>query len=39
MPQFPYRATMDWLADAIREAAARAKIFSATARELSCNGE
>jgi predicted TIM-barrel fold metal-dependent hydrolase len=37
--QFPYRATMDWLTEAIPDAAARAKIFGATARELYFNGE
>jgi predicted TIM-barrel fold metal-dependent hydrolase len=37
--QFPYRATMDWLTDAIPDSAARAKIFGATARELYFNGE
>ena len=37
--QFPYRATMDWLVEAIPEAGARAKIFGATARELYFNGE
>ena len=37
--QFPYKATMDWLVEAIPDAAARAKIFGATARELYFNGE
>jgi predicted TIM-barrel fold metal-dependent hydrolase len=37
--QFPYRATIDWLVDAIPDAIARAKIFGATARELYFNGE
>ena len=37
--QFPYRATIDWLVDAIPDVAARAKIFGATARELYFNGE
>jgi predicted TIM-barrel fold metal-dependent hydrolase len=32
--QFPYRATIDWLIEAIPDATARAKIFGATAREL-----
>ena len=36
--QFPYRATVDWLVDAIPDAPARAKIFGATARELYFNG-
>jgi predicted TIM-barrel fold metal-dependent hydrolase len=37
--QFPYRATIDWLVEAIPDAAARAKIFGATARELYFGGE
>jgi len=37
--QFPYRATIDWLVDAIPDATARAKIFGTTARELYFNGE
>jgi predicted TIM-barrel fold metal-dependent hydrolase len=37
--QFPYQATIDWLVDAVPDAAARAKIFGATARELYFNGE
>jgi predicted TIM-barrel fold metal-dependent hydrolase len=37
--QFPYKATIDWLVDAIPDAAARAKIFGATARALYFNGE
>jgi predicted TIM-barrel fold metal-dependent hydrolase len=36
--QFPYRATIDWLIEAIPGAAARAKIFGATARKLYFNG-
>jgi hypothetical protein len=32
--QFPYRATIDWLVEAIPDATARAKIFGATARAL-----
>jgi len=37
--QFPYKATMDWLVEAIPDAAARAKIFGATARDLYFDGE
>jgi predicted TIM-barrel fold metal-dependent hydrolase len=37
--QFPYRATIDWLVDAIPDASARAKVFGATARELYFNGK
>jgi predicted TIM-barrel fold metal-dependent hydrolase len=37
--QFPYKATMDWLVEAIPDAAARARIFGATARELYFGGE
>jgi predicted TIM-barrel fold metal-dependent hydrolase len=37
--QFAYKATMDWLADAIPDANARAKIFGETARALYFNGE
>src|SRR4051812_40924448 len=37
--QFPYKATIDWLVDAIPDATARAKIFGTTARELYFNGE
>ena len=37
--QFTYQATIDWLTDAIPDAAARAKIFGATARELYFNGK
>jgi predicted TIM-barrel fold metal-dependent hydrolase len=37
--QFAYKATMDWLIDAIPDAAARAKIFGETARALYFNGE
>jgi hypothetical protein len=33
-----YQSTIDWLVDAIPDAAARAKIFGATARELYFNG-
>jgi len=36
--QFAYRAIVDWLVDAIPDAAARAKIFGATARALYFNG-
>jgi predicted TIM-barrel fold metal-dependent hydrolase len=36
--QFPYRATIDWLVEAIPDTTARAKIFGATARELYFNG-
>jgi hypothetical protein len=36
--KFPYRATIDWLIEAIPDAAARAKIFGATARKLYFNG-
>jgi predicted TIM-barrel fold metal-dependent hydrolase len=36
--QFPYRATIDWLVDAIPDADARAKIFGETARALYFNG-
>ena len=36
--QFPYRATIDWLIEAIPDAAARTKIFGATARKLYFNG-
>ncbi|MBA2402179.1 MAG: amidohydrolase family protein [Bradyrhizobium sp.] len=37
--QFPYKTTVDWLVDAIPDAAARAKIFGATARDLYFDGE
>jgi len=37
--QFPYKATMDWLVEAIPDAADRAKIFGATARDLYFDGE
>jgi predicted TIM-barrel fold metal-dependent hydrolase len=37
--QFPYKATMDWLVEAVPDASARAKIFGVTARELYFNGE
>ena len=37
--QFPYKATMDWLVDAIPDTSARAKIFGETARALYFNGE
>jgi len=37
--EFPYRATIDWLVDAIPDTAARAKIFGTTARELYFNGK
>jgi predicted TIM-barrel fold metal-dependent hydrolase len=37
--QFPYRATIDWLVEAIPDAGARAKIFGATARQLYFSGE
>jgi predicted TIM-barrel fold metal-dependent hydrolase len=37
--QFPYKATIDWLVEAIPDAAARAKIFGETARQLYFNGE
>jgi predicted TIM-barrel fold metal-dependent hydrolase len=37
--QFPYKATVDWLVEAIPDAAARAKIFGETARQLYFNGE
>jgi predicted TIM-barrel fold metal-dependent hydrolase len=36
--QFPYRATIDWLVDAVPDAGARAKIFGATALKLYFNG-
>jgi predicted TIM-barrel fold metal-dependent hydrolase len=36
--QFAYKATMDWLVDAIPEEAARAKIFGETARALYFDG-
>ena len=37
--QFPYKATMDWLVEAIPDAVARAKIFGETARELYFGGK
>ena len=37
--QFPYKATMDWLVDAVPDANARGKIFGETARALYFNGE
>jgi predicted TIM-barrel fold metal-dependent hydrolase len=37
--QFPYRATIDWLVEVIPDAAARAKIFGTTARELYFEGK
>lgn len=37
--QFPYRATIYWLVDAIPDATARAKIFGTTVRKLYFNGE
>jgi predicted TIM-barrel fold metal-dependent hydrolase len=37
--QFPYQATIDWLNDAVPDAAARAKIFGETALKLYFNGE
>jgi predicted TIM-barrel fold metal-dependent hydrolase len=37
--EFPYKATMDWLVEAIPDPAARAKIFGATARALYFNGD
>ena len=37
--KFPYKATIDWLVDAIPDANARAKIFGETARALYFNGE
>jgi predicted TIM-barrel fold metal-dependent hydrolase len=37
--QFPYQATIDWLNDAVSNAAARAKIFGATALKLYFNGK
>ena len=37
--EFPYSATMDWLVDAVPDAAARAKIFGETARKLYFGGE
>ena len=37
--QFPYKATIDWLVEAIPDAAVRAKIFGETARALYFNGE
>lgn len=37
--QFPYKATMDWLVDAIPDANARAKIFGETARALYFDGK
>jgi predicted TIM-barrel fold metal-dependent hydrolase len=37
--QFPYRAMIDWLVDAIPDATARAKIFGATARALYFDGD
>jgi predicted TIM-barrel fold metal-dependent hydrolase len=36
--QFPYQATIDWLNDAVPDAAARAKIFGETALKLYFNG-
>jgi predicted TIM-barrel fold metal-dependent hydrolase len=36
--QFSYQATIDWLVDALPDAAARAKVFGATARDLYFNG-
>lgn len=36
--QFPYKATVDWLVDAIPDVTARAKVFGATARDLYFNG-
>ena len=37
--QFPYKATMDWLVEAIPDVAARAKIFGETARALYFDGK
>jgi predicted TIM-barrel fold metal-dependent hydrolase len=37
--QFPYQSTIDWLNDAVPDAAARAKIFGETALKLYFNGE
>ena len=37
--KFAYRDTIDWLIDAIPDAAAREKIFGGTARKLYFNGE
>jgi predicted TIM-barrel fold metal-dependent hydrolase len=37
--QFPYRATIDWLVDAIPDAAGRAKILGETPKNLYFNGE
>jgi hypothetical protein len=37
--QFPYRAAIDWLVEAIPDATARAKIFGATACDLYFSGE
>lgn len=37
--QFTYQSTVDWLVDAIPDAAAREKIFGATARKLYFNDE
>ena len=34
-----YRDTIDWLIDAVPDAAAREKIFGETARKLYFNGE
>jgi predicted TIM-barrel fold metal-dependent hydrolase len=36
--QFPYQATIDWLNEAVPDAAARAKIFGETALQLYFNG-
>src|SRR3954467_14982426 len=36
--QFPYQSTIDWLYDAVPDAAARAKIFGETALKLYFNG-
>jgi predicted TIM-barrel fold metal-dependent hydrolase len=37
--KFPYRATIDWLIEAIPDAAARARIFGETPRELYFHGK
>ncbi len=37
--KFAYRDTIDWLIDALPDAAAREKIFGGTARKLYFNGE
>ena len=37
--QFPYKATIDWLEDAVTDAEARRKIFGETALKLYFNGQ